>query len=136
MAETSYEALLERAYSTLPERKTSSERFEIPTAEVFIEGNKTIIKNFETICNAIRRETQDVAKYLFRELAVPGAVEGPRFVLQSKFSARTINEKIASFCQTRVICKECGKPDTNIKIIDGIQMLVCEACGARAPVLK
>ncbi|MFQ5406622.1 MAG: translation initiation factor IF-2 subunit beta [Candidatus Micrarchaeia archaeon] len=130
-----YANLLERAYRAMPTQKTKSERFECPTAEVFIEGNKTSIKNFDAVCSTLRRKPEEVSKYLFKELAVPGNVSGSRLILQGKFPSRTINDRIQTYCKTSVICKECGKPDTHLESIErNLKMLLCEACGAKSPV--
>jgi len=130
-----YETLLDRVYSSLPERKSSGERFEVPAAEALVQGNRTIVKNYDAICSAIRRKPEAVAKYLFKEMAVPGVVEGGRLVLQGRFGLKTINDKIAAYVETHVICKECKKPDTRLEELGrGMKMLVCEACGAKNPV--
>ncbi|MBM3229925.1 translation initiation factor IF-2 subunit beta, partial [Candidatus Parvarchaeota archaeon] len=48
---------------------------------------------------------------------------------------RAINEKLSDFINSYVVCKECKKPDTRLmEGQHGIKTLVCEACGARAPV--
>jgi translation initiation factor 2 subunit 2 len=130
-----YEELLDDLYENLPKKKDSGERFEIPLANTFIQGNKTIIRNFDFICQRLRREPRVFAKYLSRELAVPGNVSGKQFVLQSKFSNRVINEKINAYCKAQVLCRECGKPDTHLESQGrNVYALVCEACGARRPV--
>ncbi|MBI5229491.1 translation initiation factor IF-2 subunit beta [Candidatus Micrarchaeota archaeon] len=130
-----YENLLDRVYSSLPEKKSSSERFEIPQADIFVEGNKTMIKNFDEICSRLRREPREVAKYLFKELATPGQVQGGRLVLQRKLYYKSVNEKIVSYIESCVLCKECKKPDTHTEAYDrNVKLLVCEACGARSPI--
>lgn len=128
-----YEDLLKRAYESLPEKKEAGERFEIPTAETLIQGNKTIIKNFEAIAGKLRREPKHLAKYLYGELAVYGTIEGSRLVLNTKVAERTVNEKLKDYVNTYVICKQCKKPDT--KLVDK-QTIICEACGARGSVPK
>ena len=87
MATQAYETLLGRIYSSLPEKKTTGERFEVPQAEALLQGTRTIVKNFDAICSAIRRKPQAVAKFLFKELAVPGVIEGGRLVLQGRFKS-------------------------------------------------
>ncbi|MFH0971739.1 MAG: translation initiation factor IF-2 subunit beta [Candidatus Micrarchaeota archaeon] len=132
-----YEKLLERAYATLPKKQESSERFEIPIADAILHGTKTIIKNFDAICAKIRRKPEEVAKYLFRELAIPGKREQAGLLLHGKLSGRLINEKFTLYTQTHVICKECKKPDTHILHEGrGPKILVCEACGARSTVIE
>lgn len=130
-----YEKLLARARASLPEKTASGERFEPPSAETFMQGSKTVVKNFEVICAKIRRDQQMLAKYLSKELAIPGTIEGNRLILHGKFYDRVINEKLATFINKYVICKECNRPDTKIaEGPHGIKTLVCDACGARSPV--
>lgn len=137
LIDSRYEALLDSLYSKLPEKKTSGERFETPVADTFLQGSKTIVKNYDFICSTLRRTPEEVAKYLFKELAVPGVIAGGRLTLQGKFSQKTVQERIQSYCDIQVICKECGKPDTHIVSYDrNVRMLVCEACGAKHPIRK
>ncbi|MFA6049157.1 MAG: translation initiation factor IF-2 subunit beta [Candidatus Micrarchaeia archaeon] len=132
---TNYSSLLDRAFANLPKRSSSGERFECPVADLFVEGNKTTIRNFDFICSRLRREPPAVAKYLFKELAVPGSIAGGKLVLQGKFMPRVVNDRIQTYCQTSVICKQCGKPDTHLEDVDRhVKILVCEACGAKNPV--
>lgn len=132
-----YEKALERAYAALPKKTEASERFEVPVAEVFVQGNRTLIKNFEVIVGRLRREPRHLAKYLSKELAAPGNVEGGRLILNSKLSDRAINEKIRNYVDTFVICRQCRRPDT--KLIEHerrLYTMTCEACGARSAVPK
>ncbi|MEM4390080.1 MAG: translation initiation factor IF-2 subunit beta [Candidatus Micrarchaeia archaeon] len=130
-----YEKALERAYASLPERVLKSERFEIPLVDSFIQGNKTIIRNFSFIFQTLRRKPEELAKYLFKELATPGEIAGNTLILHSKFNEKALNEKIKAFTEAAVLCKECRKPDTKLVEMErGVRMLVCEACGARSPV--
>ena len=62
--EKNYEQLLDDVYSNLPEKTTSTERFEIPKFEYFTEGNKTIIRNFKVVVEKIRRDPAQLIKYL------------------------------------------------------------------------
>ncbi|MBI5224644.1 translation initiation factor IF-2 subunit beta [Candidatus Micrarchaeota archaeon] len=132
-----YEKLLDRAYATLPKKKESSERFEIPTADTMLHGTKTIIKNFDGICQKIRRTPEEVSKFLFRELAIPGKRDKDGLLLHGKIAIKLINDKIALYTQTHVICKECKKPDTHTQSQGrGPKILICEACGARSTILE
>ena len=51
-----YGALLKRAREQLPEEVFKDVRFEIPEPETFIEGSKTIIRNFKEIAKSIDRD--------------------------------------------------------------------------------
>lgn len=132
--EFDYQELLKKAKKHLPEINTTTERFEIPRVTGHIQGVKTVITNFSQICSTIRREPGDFLKYLQRELATPAVIDGPRLVLGRKIAAQLINEKITQFCKAFVICKECGKPDTQLIREDRLTFMKCTACGAKQPV--
>jgi len=130
-----YEKLLDDIYQNLPKKIKSTERFEPPKFEYFIEGNKTIIRNFKNVCDKLRREPKLLLKFLTKELAVPGEIQGERAVLQRKVLAEILDKKLAEFIEKFVICKECKRPDTAIQEIGrGIALMVCESCGARKTV--
>jgi translation initiation factor 2 subunit 2 len=130
----SYEQLLKNAYSSMPEKKNSTERFEVPQAECLIQGNKTLIKNFEAMCKILRRDAKTVSKTILKELAAPGSMQGSALIIQGKFSDKIINEKISYYVKNYILCKECGKPDTHFEEMGRSTILVCEVCGARKPV--
>lgn len=130
-----YEKLLKNARESLPDKTLSDERFEPPVAEVQLQGSKSLIRNFDTICQKLRRDPKVVSKYLSSGLAVPTSIEGNKLVLHGKIYDRLISERLNNFIKHYVICPECKRPDT--KIIDGergYKILSCEACGARSPV--
>ncbi|VVC00272.1 Translation initiation factor 2 subunit beta [uncultured archaeon] len=129
-----YEKLLDKARGALPDKTQAFERFESPRVESFLQGSKTIIRNFDAILQKIRRPPEMVAKYFSKELAVPVTIEGSKLVLNGKFYERNLSDKLQAFVDAAVICKECKRPDTKIIDKDGIKTLSCEACGARAPV--
>ena len=129
-----YKELLSKAYKKIPETKSTGERFEIPKVQGHVEGNKTIITNFKTICSALRREPEHLLKYLQRELATPAIIQDSRLILSRKISSSSINEKIESYVNLFVICPECKKPDTELLREDRITFIHCLACGAKHPV--
>ncbi len=126
-----YEKLLEEAYEKVKPIEASSERFEIPSVQGMIEGNKTVITNFQQICSHIRRNCEHVLKFLLRELATPGKLEGSSLILQRKIMSGKINEKISEYVQEFVICKECKKPDTELVKQGEFMFVHCMACGAK-----
>lgn len=123
--------MLDKAYKEIPEVKTSSERFEIPKAQSLVQGNKTIIANFIKIAQTFRRDIEHFQKYLLRELATPGNLDGPRLIINRKISSVLINQKIEQYVKDFVICKECGKPDTTLNKEDRFTYVKCQACGAK-----
>ncbi|MEK6810489.1 MAG: translation initiation factor IF-2 subunit beta [Candidatus Thermoplasmatota archaeon] len=129
-----YEQLLKRAKAALPKALSSGERFKVPEADIVVEGKTTILRNFEDICAAIRRDPNQVLRYLLRELGTAGVQDGRRVVFKGKVTGQQVADRIQSYVDAYVICGECGRPDTHLVKEDRIQMLECEACGARRPV--
>lgn len=129
-----YEKLLDRAEKNLPEKVIAKERFEMPKVKGRIEGNKTIITNFNQIVTTLRRDQKHILKYLLRELAAPGIIVGQRLSLGRKISSQLINAKLQKYANEFVICKDCKRPDTQILKEGKILVLKCTACGAKHPI--
>lgn len=129
-----YERLLDRALSQLPQQQVRRERFEIPKAQVSVIGNRTVIHNFMEIADTLRREPRHLMRFILKELATAGNLEGGLLVLQGRFSRATINRLIEIYTKNYVICPVCGAPDTRIVREKRLWFLVCEACGAKSSV--
>jgi len=126
-----YEKLLESAYENIKPIESSKERFEIPKIEGHIEGTKTILTNLKKIADHLRREDTHILKYLLKTLATKGVFKGDRTILTRKIPSKQINQKIQQYTNEFVICKECGKPDTEIQKQDRMSFVKCLACGAK-----
>ena len=132
---TEYQDLLKEVRKELPEHVFHKERFEIPKVRGHIQGNRTVISNFQQIASTLRRDPSQILKYILRELATPGEIKkSGSVIVGSKVPATRINEKIAQYADEAVFCKECGKPDTHIEKEKGVAFLKCTACGARSTV--
>ncbi|MDP1695832.1 MAG: translation initiation factor IF-2 subunit beta [archaeon] len=129
-----YEKLLEKAYKEVKVVKTGGERFEIPKVIGMVEGKNTIITNFKEIADYIRRPIENLAKFLQKELAANGKVDGDRLILNTKLNSIKVNEKIQMYAKEFVICPVCGKPDSEIILEKGIKFKHCLACGAKSPI--
>lgn len=134
--EKEYLASLKRARKNLPAHVFEKSRFQIPTADVFKEGNKTWITDWSRILKVLNRENDanHLAKHLAREFATSSTEERGRLCLQGKFSGGMINRELAAYVKDFVLCEECGKPDTKLTKEVRILIKVCEACGARVAV--
>jgi translation initiation factor 2 subunit 2 len=130
----SYEQLLDKAYSKVKVIEGSSERFEIPKVQGNVTGNNTFITNFAQIADYLRRDQQHLAKFLQKELAVSGRVDGQRLILKTKLNSAKVNEKIEKYAHEFVICPVCSKPDTEIISEKGVRFKHCLACGAKSPI--
>ncbi|MCX8166726.1 MAG: translation initiation factor IF-2 subunit beta [Candidatus Micrarchaeota archaeon] len=134
MNKEDYEKMLEELYTKMPKKSITKERFEIPVLDLFIQGNKSICKNFYQACDKIRRSPEVVSKYLSKELAAPISLSEGRMVISGKINQKLLNEKFTDFVKEFVICNQCGKPDTNIIEEKHFYFLVCEACGSKKSV--
>ncbi len=130
-----YEELLDSAYKNIKPLE-QKERFEIPLVGSHIEGIRTIIHNFLKISSYLRRNPEHLEKFLQRELAAPSKIEGDRLVLVKKIPSKRIEEKIKFYAEKYVLCKECGKPDTELIKQDGFVFIHCLACGAKHSLAK
>lgn len=129
-----YEKLLESAYKNVKRVEDTGERFEVPKVQGHFEGRKTFVTNFCTIATHLRRKSEHFQKFLLKELATSGQIEGERLVLNNRIPSAKITDKINAYVKEFVLCKECGKPDTELKKEDRINFIHCLACGAKHPV--
>lgn len=128
-----YKKLLKKAMAQVPEEITTKKRFEIPRAVIFHEGPKTIIRNFKEILTKLRRDERHVSRFLSKQLAAPGNVEGDQLILQGNIPNSKIQQKIEEYVRRHVYCQECGNADTKLLKEDRITYIKCEACGAKHP---
>ncbi|MBS3085702.1 translation initiation factor IF-2 subunit beta [Candidatus Pacearchaeota archaeon] len=126
-----YEKLLDEAYKQVKKIDTSNNRFEIPKAEGHFEGKKTVITNFSQIVSYLRRKPEHFQKFILKELAAAGQLEGDRLILNITVPSSKINQKIEEYVKEFVLCKECRKPDTELTKHDRITFIHCLACGAK-----
>ena len=129
-----YADLLKRAREKLPHIQASTDRFQVPDADVMTDGKNTVIRNFQEITGVLRRDPEHVIGYLARELGCPGVLDLPRAFLKSKIPTESIRQRMREYTEKYVICSECKRPDTHLSKDGRFTLLVCEACGAQRPV--
>jgi translation initiation factor 2 subunit 2 len=130
MSDLDYKKLLKRVIESTPKMEVTEDRFKLPKAEIFYEGNTSVIKNFDKLSDAINRAPDLILKYLLGGLGTAGEIVGTRAVFQGKIPNKSIQDKFKEFIETYVICSECGRPDTHL-VKQGRTMLIrCDACGA------
>lgn len=125
-----YDDMLERGKEMSSETVDDS-RFEVPSANIITEGNKTILKNFSNISDKLRRDRDHMMKFLTKELAVSGDQENSRAVFQGKFTKDQVEEKIEDYVNSFVLCPACGKSDTKLVVEERVTKIKCEACGTK-----
>jgi translation initiation factor 2 subunit 2 len=130
MTDLDYKNLLKKVIDSSSKKEVSDDRFKLPKAEIFYEGNTTVIKNFDKISDAINREPDLVLKFLLGGLGTAGELDGTRVVFQGKIPAKSVSDKLKEYIDTYVMCSECNRPDTHL-VKQGRMMLIrCDACGA------
>lgn len=132
----SYEELLERAYSMLPRRRRRStgERFVLPTFEVSKTGKKVYIHNFKDVAEKLNREPPVLLRFILKEIALPGVYENGTAVIHGEVSAQTLNKLLERFYNEYVKCPVCEAPDTILVKEKKLMYIKCTACGAVSPV--
>jgi len=129
-----YEKMLDEAYAQLPPEVFKHERLEVPKPVCTVFGSRTILRNFKEICDVLRRDPVHVLRFLSKEMATAGTVEGARAIFQGRFEPETLRRLIERYMQNYVTCPVCKRPDTKVVKEKRLYFLVCEACGARSPV--
>jgi translation initiation factor 2 subunit 2 len=130
-----YNKMVDRAYLSIPQKALEHFRFEIPRADSFIQGSKTIVKNFSTIMKDMRRDDKEFLKFLTKETATSASKTGTgQLTINGKVNMIQLNRLIETYFNQFILCSECKKPDTHILTQDGVRLLKCEACGATKPV--
>jgi len=129
-----YERLLKRAHSQLPPEVFEHKRFEIPKVRSGTIGMRTYIVNFKEIADALNRDPLYLLRYLSREMATAGSVDGVRAIFQGKFRGDTLDRLVQRYVEEFVVCPVCKRPDTKIVKERRFSFLLCEACGAKSSV--
>lgn len=129
-----YENLLNQAFEKIPKREESTDRFKVPLVDIEVVGPKTVFKNFGQIATILRRDQNHLAKFLSKELAVPGVILTGSLFFQGKIGREILQKKLEDYIKEFVYCKECGEPDTKLIKEGRVTYMICEACGAKHPV--
>lgn len=130
MVDYDYKELLKRVVESTLKKEVIEDRFKIPKAEIFYEGNTTVIKNFDKISDAINRDSNLILKFLLGGLGTAGEQDGSRVVFQGKIPARNVQDKLKDYIDTYVMCSECNRPDTHLVKQGRTTLIRCDACGA------
>jgi translation initiation factor 2 subunit 2 len=130
MADLDYKNLLKKVVDSTNKKELAEDRLKIPKADIFYEGNTTVIKNFDKISDILNRDPDVVLKFLLGSLGTAGELVGPRAVFQGKIPTKNIHDRIKDYVDMFVICSECNRPDTHL-VKQGRELLIrCDACGA------
>jgi len=131
-----YDKLLERAGAQVPEDafKKSGERFQVPTVQLMLQGNRSIWQNFQEIINILNRPGKEVLKFVSGQLGTAGSIEGGNALFNGKFNVEQVSEVLNRYIESYVTCPVCTRPDTDILKEGQAYYLQCSACGARTSI--
>jgi len=129
-----YDDMLEKGRDEAPENLGGGGRFEVPELETRRDGSKTVIENFKEFVDKFGREEKHFSKFVQNELGTAGHIEGDELVLNGEFRRGQISKRVEDYTEKYVFCSECSRPDTDLVKEKGVELLKCQACGARNPV--
>lgn len=134
--EYDYEKLLDTAREKIPKEVSETERFELPQFDSFLQGNKTVIKNFTEVAKTLGRDINHLMKFILGAAGTSGELSGPMLIFQGQRNTEFLNSKLEEYINEFVLCKQCRKPDTEIRSEEGVMRLKCKACGAKYTIRK
>ena len=130
MSDLDYNELLKKVQSITSTKSVEEDRFKVPKADIFYEGNTTVLRNFDKITDTLNREANHLLKFFLGSIGTAGEISGGRIIFQGKIPARTIQDKLVEYVNTYVLCSECNRPDTHLVKKGRTILIRCDACGA------
>ncbi|UCF12083.1 MAG: translation initiation factor IF-2 subunit beta [Thermoplasmatales archaeon] len=130
MSDLDYNKLLKKVQSITSTKSVDEDRFKVPKADIFYEGNTTVLRNFDKIIDTLNREANHLLKFFLGSIGTAGETSGGRIIFQGKIPARTIQDKLVEYVDTYVLCSECNRPDTHLVKKGRTILIRCDACGA------
>lgn len=129
----SYDEHLDRALEESPDVASHGSRFSVPEPEMRQEGNVTIYENFQETLDRLNRDLSHVRKFLQNEFGTSANIDDRgRLRLTGSFKQDRVQAAIDAYVEGFVTCNECGSPDTYLVTENGVELIQCDACGARS----
>ena len=118
-----------------------SYRYKMPQVRGKIEGRgngiKTLLINVKDVSLALNREAPEITKFFGTELGAQTTydeeVSGIRAIVNGAHSDVLLHEKLKTYIEKFVLCRNCHLPETHYKIKEGIITQKCLACGSKTP---
>ena len=131
-----YHEMLDELYQRLEKFVPKADvRWEPPEFKVIPEKKRVRIVNFRQVCDSLKRNVEFCRKWFSKQCATPANLDGQVLILNTRLSPNFLADKLKLFIKKFVICKECGRPDTELVHEKGTIILYCHACGARYTVV-
>lgn len=129
-----YDEMLNRALDQTPDVTGNGDRFDVPDADITVEGSNTIYNNFSETAKYLNRDIDELFRFIQDSLATSGSLEDDsRAVFKGQFKERRIEEALETYIDGYVRCGECASPDTYLTEQNNATVIRCEACGAITP---
>mmetsp|Transcript_169 Transcript_169/g.200 ORF Transcript_169/g.200 Transcript_169/m.200 type:complete len:420 (-) Transcript_169:191-1450(-) len=112
-------------------------RYKMPVVYGKVEGRgngiKTVIPNISEVALALHRPPGEVNKFFGCELGAQTTynTDTDRAVVNGSHSDKVLQDMIHRYIEVFVICPNCGLPETDYKIKNGLIHHKCAACGAK-----
>ena len=129
-----YLKLLDKALDKLPRKGGSGRRLEDISLDIVVAGKRTVINNFREIAKLLNRDPRHLAKFILKELAVPGMFEDDKFIIQAQVPKIKLANVLQRYIKTYVLCPVCGAPDTVLVREKRLVFMICTAWGAKSSV--
>ena len=124
--------LLDRLYDAMKIKGVinSTVKIKLVRPIIFRKDRRTIIENFETICQYFKRSPQEVINYIKAELSITDAsvISAGALKLKGMYEPGRVSFAIQKFARDFVICKQCRSMNTKS---DGSHHTFCHDCGSR-----
>ena len=130
MSDLDYHKLLKKIQSITSTKSVGEDRFKMPKADIFYEGNTTVLRNFDKITDTLNREANHLLKFFLGSVGTAGERSGGRIIFQGKIPAKTLQDKLVEYVDIYVLCSECNRPDTHLVKKGRTILIRCDACGA------
>ncbi|MCK4331994.1 MAG: translation initiation factor IF-2 subunit beta [Thermoplasmatales archaeon] len=130
MSDLDYHKLLKKVQSITSTKSVGEDRFKMPKADIFYEGNTTVLRNFDKITDTLNREANHLLKFFLGSVGTAGERSGGRIIFQGKIPARNLQDKLVEYVDIYVLCSECNRPDTHLVKKGRTILIRCDACGA------
>lgn len=128
--------LLDRAYASFSLDKS---RTKIVPPVFAKKDRKSYVHNFLDVCKSINRDSEEVRKYLGRELNMETSLkenESHSLKINGIVKTSSIVENIIyKYVVDHVQCKSCKSCKTENQRVDRLTYLVCKTCGARVTII-
>ena len=128
----SLEYTLNRAYDELKKISIQSSKINIDKPVVNFSNKKTYISNFVTICEKLKRKTEEVQIYCEEELSVKSSIDQNNcLILPGRFKIDGIIKVFDSYIKQFVTCRECSSCDTILNKENRILFITCNKCKSK-----